>query len=442
MDTWLATDAQFPAGFQGWTLGTNDPGVTQYLTSPTFTDYNTILIGKGANTNSGGFYNYVGKLGFLNTNNVNLTIGFAFSSVGTTNVQVVYNVMTIRNPYDASNTRINEVILQYRVGTTGNFISLLGTAYRNNSNNQTGTNVNLPQNPQLRKITLPSECDNQPVVQIRWASRQVSGSGGRPSFAINDIKIEKDVYAPTNVLGYPKTANVLGDSFDFINKIDEVGKTSYVLLPGGSAEPTIAQIKAGQDSNGTAALQSGIFDVTSSTQEYVKSFTGLPLNTAYSVFSISEDVVGNVQASVNKIDVTTLSVMPPAISPSVAVLNLGGTEPNFDPLTKSYQIGASDLTANVVVTASGSFTISKDNTTFTTSLSFVPTDFDSNATPTVYVKFTPTSVGSFTGSITHETTGGTTKTVNLTAFGVNPYVQNFDDPNVFVNSKWSQYNEA
>ncbi|GAA3737887.1 hypothetical protein GCM10022422_21550 [Flavobacterium ginsengisoli] len=440
-ESWLATDAQFPAGFQGWTLGGNDGGVTQYLTSPTFTDYNTILIGKGANTNSGGFYNYVGKLGFLNTGSVNLTIGFAFSSVGTTNVQVTYNVMTIRNPSDATNTRVNEVILQYRVGTTGDFISLLGTAYRNNSSNQI-SNTTAPQNPQLRKITLPAECDNQPVVQIRWASRQISGSGGRPSFAIDDLDIRKDTFAPANISGYPKAANVLAESFDFINKIDEIGKTYYVLLPGGSEEPTIAQIKAGQDSNGTAALQAGVFDVTNSSQEYVASFTGLPLNTAYSIFSISEDIAGNIQASVNRVDVTTLSVMPPAISPSVAVLNLGGTEPNFDPLVKNYQIGASDLTANVVVTASGDFQISKDNATYSSSLTFVPTDFDSNATPTVYVKFTPTSVASFTGSIIHETTGGTTKTVNLTALGVNPLVQNFDDANVFVNSNWVQYNET
>lgn len=439
-ELWPTTDAQFLPGFQGWTLGGNDPGATQYLTSSTFTDCNTILTGKGANTNSGGFYNYVGKLGFLNTGSVNLTIGFAFSSVGTTNVQVQYDVMTIRNPSDAGNTRINEVILQYRVGTTGDFISLLGTKYQNNSSTQTG-NVNTPQNSKLRKITLPSECDNQPVVQIRWASRQVSGSGGRPSFAIDNLDIRKDIFAPANVSGYPKTTNILGENFDFINKIDEVGKTYYVLLPAGSPEPTVAQIKAGQDSNGISALQSGIFDVTDQDQEYLKSFTGLTLNTAYSVFSISEDIAGNAQISVNKIDVTTLNVIPPAISTSVDTLTLGGTEPNFDPLIKNYQIGATNLTANVEVTASGDFVISKDNIAFSSSLSFVSSDFDSNATPTVYVKFTPTSVGSFTGSITHQTAGGTTKTVNLTAFGVNPFVQNFDDVNVFTNSKWAQYNE-
>lgn len=441
------TTTAYPVGFQGWTV-TGQPGANFKTIAPAA---NAVLAAVASNlpasaaSGTGNVYNYDGKLGFLNTGSVDYTIGFAFSTSGVTNVRVKYDAMTIRNPYglpgNPVSSRINEMVLQYRIGTTGEFTSLLGTVYTNNTVLQTG-NTTEPQNLQTIKVTLPAACNNQEEIQIRWISRQISGAGSRPSFAIDNIDIEKDLFAPVNITGYPKATNVLGDSFDFINKIDEIGKTYYVLLPGGSAEPTVAQIKAGQDSNGTTALQSGFFDVTNPTQEYVKSFTGLNLNTAYSVFSISEDPYNNLQASVNKLDVTTLSVMPPAISPSVAVLNLGGTEPNFDALTKSYQIGASDLTANVVVTASGSFTISKDNTTFTTSLSFVPTDFDSNVTPTVYVKFTPTSVGSFTGSITHETTGGTTKTVNLTAFGVNPYVQNFDDPNVFVNSKWSQYNEA
>lgn len=437
----------YPNGFQGWTV-TGQPGLN-FKTIPPAANAALAAVASGSAASgasgAGNIYNYNGKLGFLNTGSVDYTIGFAFSTSGQTNVRVKYDAMTIRNPYGMAgnpvSSRINEMVLQYRIGTTGEFTSLLGTAYSNNTILQTG-NTTSPQNLQTVKVTLPAECNNQEEVQIRWISRQVSGAGSRPSFAIDDIDIQKDLFAPINVSGYPKANNILGENFDFINKIDEVGKTYYVLLPGGSAEPAIAQIKAGQDSNGDTALQSGVFDVTNPALEYLKSFSGLTLSTAYSVFSISEDPYNNVQAAVSRIDVTTLNVIPPAISPSVAVLNLGGTEPNFDPLIKNYQIGASNLTANVEVTASGAFVISKDNAAYSSSLTFVPSDFDSNAAPTVYVKFTPTSVGNFTGSITHQTTGGTTKTVNLTAFGVNPFVQNFDDVNVFTNSKWSQYNEA
>jgi len=443
------TPTVYPESFQGGSLS-GSPGST-FKTSSTLTNKNLIFNPAAgttatAATATANIYNYNEKIGFLNSSSVDLAIVFAFDATGKSSIQVKYDAMTIRNPYGTTisgtySDRINKMVLQYRIGTSGEFTSLPLSLYENNTVSRILAEDN-PQNLITIKVNLPLECNNQPIVQIRWVSRQDTGAGSRPSFAIDNVDIQEDVFAPINILGYPKTANILGESFDFINKIDEVGKTYYVLLPGGSAEPTVAQIKAGQDSNGTAALQSGVFDVTNPTQEYVKRFAGLTLNTAYSIFSISEDLYNNLQASVSKTDVTTLSVMPPAISPSVAVLNLGGTEPNFDSLTKSYQIGASDLTANVVVTASGDFEVSKDNATFSSSLTFVPTDFDSNATPTVYVKFTPTSVGSFTGTITHETTGGITKTVSLTALGVNPYVQNFDDPNVFVNSKWSQYNEA
>ncbi|MFC0776492.1 T9SS type A sorting domain-containing protein [Flavobacterium sp. HJSW_4] len=442
-DGLAANSTTYPAGFQGW-LVSSTQNTSTYSTA--LTGDRGLIASSTANTTSGNIHNFNGKIGFLNTTSADFAIGFAFSSAGITGVRVEYDAMVIRNPYDGTaNYRLQEMALQYRVGVSGPFITLPSTAYINNSTTPQLTAVTNPLDNTFKRIgvTLPSTCDNQEVVQIRWIARLASGtSGSRQSYAIDNLLIKKDIVAPINSVGYPKATNVLGLSFDFVNKINENGKTHYVLLPAGSAEPTVAQIKAGQDANGASALESGVFDVTNSDLEYVKSFTGLPLNTAYSIFSISEDVVGNIQSSVNKVDVTTLSVMPPAISPSVAVLNLGGTEPNFNTLTNSYQIGASDLTANVVVTATGGFTISKDNSTFTSSLSFVSTDFDANATPTVYVKFTPTSVASFTGTITHETTGGTTKTVNLTALGVNPFVQNFDDPDVFVNSDWVQYNEA
>lgn len=442
-DTWASTSTEFLPGFKGWTLGTNSSGESQYPTSAVFTDYTTILTAKGANINSGGFYNYVGKLGALNTTNLNLAIGFAFSTEGLTDVKIKYDAMTIRNPYDATNTRINAMILQYRVGTTGNFISLDQTEYRNNTENQTGTNVFLEQNSQKRKITLPDECDNQPIVQIRWVSRQVSGGGGRPSFAIDNIDIRSDNTAPVTVAGYPKTNNVLSSGFDFINKINENGTTYFVLLPGGSAEPTVAQIKAGQNALGTTALQSGFLDIMDSSVEYSKTFTGLTLNSAYSVFSVSEDLFDNTQTTISKVDVTTASVAPASITTTVTSLDLGYSEPNYqDAPNKSYQIGAENLTSDLVVTAPSNFTISKDNITFTSSLTFIPADFASNATPTVYVKFSPNAVAVFSGQITHESAGAATKTISVTGKGINPYVQGFNDANVLSNSGWTQYNVA
>ncbi|WP_242410298.1 T9SS-dependent choice-of-anchor J family protein [Flavobacterium sp. Root901] len=435
------TVTAYPAGFQGWTAGTA-PG-SAFNTNAALVADRPLVAGSTAATTSGNFHNYDGKIGFLNTGSLDLTIGFAFDATGQQAIQIQYDAMTIRNPYDVppatANTRVNEMVLQYRVGTSAPFVSLLSTAYTNNDVKQT-TAVTTPQNLKTIKVTLPAECDNQPVVQIRWISRQISGAGSRPSFAIDNVDIKSDIAAPVNAAGYPKVENILSESFDFINKLDEIGKTYYVLVPGGSAEPTIAQIKAGQDAAGTAALQSGFLDVTASSQEFVKSFTGLSLSTSYSVFSISEDPYGNVQSAVNRIDAATSSVAIPSVTTTVSSLNLGFSETNFDSDIFSYQIQGSNLTDDVVLTSTANFTISKDNTTFTSSLTFAAADFASNASPTVYVKFTPNAVNSFTGEITHESNGAATKIVTLTGVGINPYVQGFNDPNVLSNSGWTQYN--
>ncbi len=438
--SFAASETAYPDGFQGWTANIF-PG-SAFNTNAVVVADRPLIANSTAATNSGNFHNYNGKIGFLNNGDLDLTIAFAFDATGQKAIQVQYDAMTIRNPYNGSNnTRINEMILQYRVGSASPFVSLLSTAYSNTSDTQTGATTS-PQNEKKIKLTLPAECDNQPVVQIRWISRQVSGSGSRPSFAIDNIDIRSDILAPVSETGYPKADNILSESFDFLNKIDEVGKTYYVLLPAESTEPTIAQIKAGLDANDSAALQSGFLDITDESQQYVKSFTGLALDTSYSVFSISEDSNGNIQSVVNKVDVATSSVAFPSISTTVASLNLGFSEANYTSDSATYQIQGSNLTHNVVVTAPANFTISKDNNTFGPTLTYTAFDFASNVAQTVYVRFTPTSTGSFSGEITHETKGAVTKNVTLSGIGINPYVQGFNDVNVLSNSGWTQHNVA
>ncbi len=176
----------YPDGWQGWTISTA-PGSTFNTSAPTAD--RTLFASSTANTTSGNVHNYNGKIGYLNTASLDLTVVLAITTSGKTDVQVTYDVMTIRNPYDgSSNTRINEVTLQYRVGTTGAFTNLTGIEYQNNTTTQTGT-VTTPQNLQTKNITLPSACNDQAVVQIRWASRQVSGVGSRPSFAVDNISV-------------------------------------------------------------------------------------------------------------------------------------------------------------------------------------------------------------------------------------------------------------
>lgn len=350
--------------------------------------------------------------------------------------------MVIRNPYNGTtNSRINELVLQYRVGTTDAFSTLLPTMYSSGITAQTAGTTGL--NIQKIKIVLPTECDNKELIQIRWISRQVSGGGSRPSFAVDNISVNNDVTPAINADGFPKISNILSNGFDFSTQLNETGKTYFVVLASGSAAPSAAQIKSGTNATDTAALQAGVIEITDATVASVKNITGLTLATAYVVYSISEDASGNIQAESNKLDEVTSSVVVPSLSTTKTALDFSFVEQNFSSTALNYQIEAFNLTGAVTLTASGNFTISKNETTnFQTALVFPSQDFNNNKTPAVYVRFTPTATGVFSGQINHESTGASTKTVALSGTGINPYIQDFNDSKVLTNSGWTEYSVA
>ncbi len=185
----------YPAGWQGWVISTSPSGV--FNTSAATADRN-LIASSSASTNTGNVHNYNGKIGFLNTGSLDLSLVLAVDGTSKSNIQVAYDVMTIRNPYDGgTNTRVNELTIQYRIGNSGVFTNLTGIEYQNNTTTQTGTGVVTPQQAQSKIIVLPAACNNQPIIQIRWASRQVSGGGSRPSFAIDNIAVTENTALPT-----------------------------------------------------------------------------------------------------------------------------------------------------------------------------------------------------------------------------------------------------
>jgi hypothetical protein len=271
------SSSAYPPGWQGWNISTR-PGESFSVGPPTAD--RPLEAGSTASTASGNVHNFDGKIGYLNTGSLDQTVVLAISTLGKENVEVTYEIMTIRNPYNGgSNTRINEVILQYRVGMSGDFISLVGTEYQNNIALQnSGTD---PQNPEQKTIVLPGACDNQIVVQIRWASREVSGGGSRPSFAVDNIFVDGDDAAsippslmagPTPLPGFsyisgegpsgsrvftvsgagldPKTGSVaVSGSAHFEVSVDNVEFSDNLLInySGGAFGPTnmYVRLKAG-----------------------------------------------------------------------------------------------------------------------------------------------------------------------------------------------------
>ncbi|RWS49912.1 hypothetical protein CKA56_07435, partial [Arcobacter venerupis] len=115
-----------------------------------------------------------------------------------------------------------------------------------------------------------------------------------------------DTIAPTFDVT-PATSNVTATTVDLSASLDEAGKIYYVVVPDGSTAPSLAQILAGQDSSGSAALKSGNSDVATMPFTGTYNITGLSANTAYDIYVIGQDDEGtpNVMTTATKVDVTT-----------------------------------------------------------------------------------------------------------------------------------------
>jgi len=125
----------------------------------------------------------------------NRFIGVALVSLDAaarTNIRLQWKSETI-TPGDGNgipaNPREWKIRLQYRVGITGLFADVPGPI-EFVSTTATGDSLT------LGPVSLPVECVNQPVVQVRWIYYEsAAGNGGtRPKLRLDDIEISSDTW--------------------------------------------------------------------------------------------------------------------------------------------------------------------------------------------------------------------------------------------------------
>ena len=185
---WAHSSTLYPVGWNGWAVSTAPSSV--FNTAAPIAD-RVLIASSSASTNTGNIHNYNGKIGMLNTGSLDLALVLCLNTSSKKNILLQYDAMTIRNPYDsAANTRIRELTVQYRTDTLGAFSTLKGVEYRNNTIKQNTSGTTAPQNLVSKSIVLPSVCDSQANLQLRWITRDVSGIGLRPSFAIDNVKVD------------------------------------------------------------------------------------------------------------------------------------------------------------------------------------------------------------------------------------------------------------
>jgi hypothetical protein len=186
-NTALATHSSttLPAGWAVHNVGTL---TTTFRTA--YGNSDITMTGSGAaNSISNTVYNYHQKIGSL----VGGTSGryplLAINTTGYQNITVTFEIMTIRV---ADITRVNEAGLQYLVSSlpSGTFTDIGSTYQTDNSavKNTSGDTSGVKR--ETITVNLPAACDNQSVVQLRWATRAATTTGGnRPAWAIDNISV-------------------------------------------------------------------------------------------------------------------------------------------------------------------------------------------------------------------------------------------------------------
>ena len=178
-NTLTGSTTTYPAGFQGWTI----PGSlsTSYVT--TAPNGNQTLAGANNSSSSAGVYDMVGKMGVMSTGSALRGICLALNTTGSSNITLSFDAGT---QGQTSGGRINELMLQYRIGTSSTFTNIPASTYSNNATSTTTSGTNATNTVNI-SLVLPSDCNNQSVVQLRWTIRDVSGSGNRPFFSIDNV---------------------------------------------------------------------------------------------------------------------------------------------------------------------------------------------------------------------------------------------------------------
>jgi hypothetical protein len=108
------------------------------------------------------------------------------------------------------------------------------------------------------------------------------------------------------------------------------------------------------------------------------------------------------------------------------VASFGQVITNATSVSSNYLISAINLTADITVTAPTDFALSIDGTTYASTLTIPHVDGGVAAT-TIHVTFTPTTVGSFSDVINHESGDAISQTVTVSGVGLDPSTIIFED---------------
>ncbi len=243
--TQTASSSTYPTNMRGWNTG----GSTITTAHSTASSADISLTGSANATTIG-----IGNLGgsgfnFLSSGG-SATIGAIAVAINTTGRASVL-VSWLAADQTAGSSRQTNLTLQYRVGTSGTFTNVSGSTYTTSNNSQAGSTT-------FSNIALPSACDNQAVVQLRWLYYESpSQSGSRDAIRLDDISIS------SSLAGSNSSNIITNTGFTYPTNIDySAFQAVSGLTTGNSIEVAQFDIQDGGGSSDADALSTQLTALT------------------------------------------------------------------------------------------------------------------------------------------------------------------------------------
>ena len=174
----------YPSGFQGWN-GVSGGAVTSQAMaeSSAATGNATLNSGTPTSVGAGGLYGMAGQAAVHTSSNATNGVNqwmMALNATNRMNITVGYKVSSV-----LANPRTVGVVAQYRVGTTGGWTTISAGSGSNPYSQAAGT-TGLKTTV---SATLPSECNYQGVVQVRWAIWRGTETGNSSALGFDDVTV-------------------------------------------------------------------------------------------------------------------------------------------------------------------------------------------------------------------------------------------------------------
>lgn len=247
-----------------------------------------------------------------------------------------------------------------------------------------------------------------PVNRTSWASEPTgwtnSGCGHRTSTSAcsNNSATTFDTSGDFRVVNF----NVAASTVEMVLKNQGMGGESYLLVEQSANGTAYTQV----GKYGTGSGATGITNAQCATVE-----VNLLAATRYVRWTYTK-ATGNCD-----MDDVVITAAPVAASFSITpstISGFGDMNVGDETASSSVTISGSNLAGNITATApSTNFQVSTNNTSWSSSVSFAPTS-GSVTNRSLYIRFSPQTVGAKTGSVAVATSGATTQNIAVSGTGV------------------------